>query len=363
MPEHVLYSYPADRQYNFYSKEYLGVYLLVSENYTYLFTTEKPAGCDQVLQLTAFNGTTQTAAIKHTNTPADVTDSNVQFEVSADISGLTLKPDEIYTIAIINKPRKTVAQFDTNIDSTTTEVADNAKFDMQKTSHSAEGDMEILEQTEIYSAHFRTSSYKTFSEKMGKMTVGGANLWQEKPFVNEINSTILENNTAVVENLDFAEYSNSEYDTKIVHFEPIYEQTPWYYNNVEPWLYGNKDLQKVTGKIEPPKKDGVVVYYRNNVGEISLNDNIIETNGRLGISMWNSIINYLEHYIDDDLYNYQTYIANKIARDSDRSTGVKEFMAVDNIPKTEHGNYPVKAKYILPGKTIKTSEYQINLNY
>ena len=96
---------------------------------------------------------------------------------------LTLKPDEICVMTMASKPEITATTFDANIDSTTTEVADNAKFDMQKTTHSAEGDMEILDQTNIYSAHFRTSSYSTFAEKMSKMTVGEIVPWQEYPFV------------------------------------------------------------------------------------------------------------------------------------------------------------------------------------
>ncbi|MDR1385024.1 MAG: hypothetical protein LBJ67_14420, partial [Planctomycetaceae bacterium] len=51
LPEHVAYSYPINRQYNFYPKETNQGYLLLMQNYSYLFTTDKPAGFDQKLRI------------------------------------------------------------------------------------------------------------------------------------------------------------------------------------------------------------------------------------------------------------------------------------------------------------------------
>lgn len=146
MPEHVLYSYPADRQYNFYSKEHSEVYLLVEYDYSYLFIKEKPEGCDQLLQLTPFGGTPQTTNFSFTTSARQATDPNVQFEVYASTSKLSFSPDVIYHLAIINKPTATAAKTDANIKATTEKIADT-RSDMEKTTRSAEGTIEIKDIT------------------------------------------------------------------------------------------------------------------------------------------------------------------------------------------------------------------------
>jgi hypothetical protein len=47
LPEHVKYSYPIDRQYNFYADEHKQGYIHLTQSYAYLFSTDKPEGFDQ----------------------------------------------------------------------------------------------------------------------------------------------------------------------------------------------------------------------------------------------------------------------------------------------------------------------------
>ena len=361
MPEHVLYSYPADRQYNFYSSEHSEVYMLVEYDYSYLFTTQKPKDCDQLLQLTPFGGKAQTTTFNYTTSPRQTTDPNVQFEVYASTGKLSFSPDVIYHLAIINKPTATVAKTDANIKATTEKIADT-RSDMEKTTRSAEGTIEIKDITNIYELDFRTSAYTTFKAKMAQMTVGNAALWQIEPFVNEINTIILDN-SATTENLDFKEYDFNNVDRSIVHLEPVYEQTDWYTKYVKSLIYGNADLRSIVGNINPPKDSSVVVFGTDNIGDIKIDNNVKDTNGRLSLSKWNSITNYSEFYIDKDLHKFHDIVANKLVNESARSANINAFMNMSNVPATTRGGYPVKVSYILPGKNMKTTEYQININY
>lgn len=360
-PQFVLYSYPADRQYNFYSAEHSEVYMLVDYDFSYLFEDEKPKGCEQLLQLKPVGGAAQTTTFNYTNNPRLTTDPEVQFEIYASTSKLSFTPDKIYNLAIINKPTVTVTKIDANIKATTTKIEDK-RSDMEKTTRSAEGTIEMLETTVIYEADFRTSSYTTFKAKMAQMTVGNATLWQIEPFVNEIN-TFVWDNTAITENLDFKEYDFNIVDRSIVRFEPVYEKTEWYTQYVKPVLYGNADLRSVVGDINPPHGSEVVVYGTNNMGDIKLDDNIKETNDRLNLSEWNSITNYSELYIDKDLHNFHNIVANRLVNESSRSANIKAFMNMSNVPATTHGDYPVRVSYMLPGKNTKTTEYQIDIKY
>ncbi|MCQ2374615.1 MAG: hypothetical protein MJ069_01760 [Salinivirgaceae bacterium] len=358
MPEHVLYSYPADRQYNFYSSEHSEVYLLVEYDYSYLFTTQKPKDCDQLLQLTPFGGKAQTTTFNYTTSPRQTTDPNVRFEVYASTSKLSFSPDVIYHLAIINKPTATAAKTDANIKATSEKIADT-RSDMQKTTRSAEGTIEIKDITNIYELDFRTSAYSTFSEKMGKMAIGSIVPWQEYSFVYNLKANIVDKSTTT-ENLDFTEYENNS-DAGSIKIKPDYANTPWYVDNVEPLMYGNEDLQKVIGNIEPPTNRDIMYWY-NGSGFTKLSDNAIETGTRNSVDGWNNINNHMQKYIDEDLCSIRTTVANKVAKGTAKTEGVQQFLNADNIPPTTKGAYPIILEYTLPGKSKTTSKYQMNLN-
>lgn len=358
MPEHVLYSYPADRQYNFYSSEHSEVYLLVEYDYSYLFTTQKPKDCDQLLQLTPFGGKAQTTTFNYTTSPRQTTDTNVQFEVYASTGKLSFSPDVIYHLAIINKPTATVAKTDANVKATTEKIADT-RSNMEKTTRSAEGTIEIKDITNIYELDFRTSAYSTFSSKMAQMTVGSIVAWQEYPYVYNLKTNILDN-CSPTENFDFAEYENYTGNGNI-KIKPVYSQMPWYENKVKPLMYGNTDLRNLIGNIAPPIHDSIMYWYSDFT---KLNDNNMETNSRQeGVSDWNVINNFMQKFIDNDLCNYRTTVANKLAKGATKTPGVQTFMNANNIPSTTKGGYPIVFEYTLPGKNMKTSDYQMNLEY
>ncbi len=357
IPEHVLYSYPADRQYNFYSAEHSEVYLLVEYDYSYLFEEQKPEGYDQVLQLTPLKGKAQTTSFSYAAPSRLSTDKAVQFEVYASTAGLKFDPDQIYKLAIVNVPQKTVTKTDVNIKATSTKIEDT-RSDMEKTTRSAEGTIEMLETTVIYAADFRTSSYTTFKAKMAQMTVGSIVAWQLYPFVYNLKTNILDN-CSPTENFDFAEYEN--YTGKgNIKIKPVYSQTPWYVDKVKPLMYGNTDLRNLIGNIAPPIHDSVMYWYSSFP---KLEDNAKETDGRENISRWNTINNYMQKFIDKDLCNYRTIVANKLAKGATKTAGVQTFLNANNIPSTVAGKYPIVFEYTLPGKNMKTSDYQMDIVY
>lgn len=271
---------------------------------------------------------------------------------------LSLKPDEICVMTMASKPEITATTFDANIVAQTHKV-DSTTSDVDVTTHSAEGDLEILEQTEIYSAHFRTSSYSTFAEKMSKMTVGDIVPWQEYPFVYNLKANIVDQ-SATIENIDFTEYDNNS-DVGNIKIRPVYSKTLWYVDYVKPLMYGNADLRKVLGNIEPPTNREIIYWY-NSYDFTKLSDNAIETGARITVGGWNNINNHMQQYIDDDLFNYRTIVSSKLADGTPNTAGIQQFMNANNIPATTKGAYPIEFEYTLPGKNKTTSKYQISLN-
>lgn len=356
MPEHVKYAYPADRQYNFLSKEHNEAYLMVSENYSYLFTTEKPEGFDQQVELTSFDGQKQVCNFSY-KTVSDV--AGVKFEVDIPTTKLKFKTNEIYNMAIVNVPQRTVLHDENIVESEKSVATEASDSEISSTTYTAEGNLEVLEQTEIYAMDFRTSSYETFKEKMGGFSVGEIAPVQEYPFVYNLKTNIVDN-SAVTENFDYVEYDNDSNTGNII-IQPVYDDMPWYTNHVKSLIYGNNDLCKLIGNIAPPINKEIF-YWHSNIGFAKLSDDIIGTGTRINMGKWNSLNNHMQKYIDNDFCRYRTIVADKLVNGVNKTDGIRRFFEANNIPPTINGRYPVLFKYILPGKNIKTSEYKINLN-
>lgn len=358
MPEHVLYSYPADRQYNFYSSEHSEVYLLVEYDYSYLFTTQKPKDCDQLLQLTPFGGKAQTTTFNYTTSPRQTTDPNVQFEVYASTGNLSFSPDVIYHLAIINKPTATAAKTDANIKATSEKIADT-RSDMEKTTRSAEGTIEIKDITNIYELDFRTSAYSTFSSKMDNgFEVEKYSGWQIAGPVFQLIANITDKTTKP-EIIDYYERNNG--DNNLIVLTPDYANTKWYSDNIAPLLYENSDVEKIVGNKEPPTSIGVA-----NIGFVDaqrkLTDNETQTgifNSRYYLGAYN---NNISQHIDNDMYDIKTEVAN-YACNHTTTEGVSNLLSAQHFPVLTKGNYPIIIKYKLPGKNLITSIKQMNIDY
>lgn len=359
MPEHVLYSYPADRQYNFYSSEHSEVYLLVEYDYSYLFTTQKPKDCDQLLQLTPFGGKAQTTTFNYTTSPRQTTDPNVQFEVYASTSKLSFSPDVIYHLAIINKPTATVTKTDANVKANTTKIEDTSS-DMEKTTRSAEGAIEIKDITNIYELDFRTSAYTTFSSKMDGIS-------KSKYVASQVVSTLykLYSNTKDLSNkpevFDEKEYNFGDKKNNMVLMLPNYANTAWYTSKIAPLLYENSDVKTIVKTLTPPMDNTVVTIGQYESAQ-TLTDTEVESGKFANRKAYGSFCNAISPSINTDFYNTKLYLAN-YAREHAISNGIDKLIATDNLPILTEGDYPIIAQYKLPGKNRITSTKQINIEY
>ncbi len=359
IPEHVLYSYPADRQYNFYSSEYSEVYLLVEYDYSYLFEEQKPEGYDQVLQLTPFGGTPQTTSFSYAP-PRLSTDPAVQFEVYASTSGLKFAPDQIYKLAIVNVPQKTVTKTDVNIKATSAKIEDT-RSDMEKTTRSAEGTIEMLETTVIYAANFRTSSYTTFKDKIEKgFEVEEYSGWQIAGPVFQLIANITDKTTKP-EIIDYREYDYYNEGKNLMILTPDYANTRWYTDKIAPFLYENPDVEKIVGNKEPPASIGIAnMGFLDDQGKLT--DSELETgifSSRDDLGAYN---NNISIYIDQEMSDIKTEVANYV-RSHTKTQGIDKLFSVERFPILTRGNYPIIIKYKLLGKSLVTSSMRIDIEY
>ncbi len=361
LPEHVKYAYPADRQFNFLTKEHGEAYVMTSKDYSYLFTTEKPEGFEQKVQFTTFEGKTIEAPFTH-KTISDV--DGAKFEIDIPTANLNLSTDKIYNMVIVNVPqRMTIAN--ENITDKETKIESAANSDITETKHEAEDDLVMLEQTEIYSVDFRTSSYRTFEEKMKAMKVSEAIEWQSYNSAKEysMHSNVLDK-SAKVEVFDKVEYDKYNLDANLIKIVPDYAHMQYYTEKIAPLLYENNDVEALVGKYDAPQGLNVVTLNMSEQGlallprdiEVGSHSDFIHSTGTLN--------NIMQKYMNADYDEILTRIANIYTHNITKTKpGVETLLKTDHLPRFIKGTYPVTMRYTLPGKGIVTSEYTVDMIY
>lgn len=350
LPEHVKYSYPLDRQYNFYSQEYDQGYLLVTENYAYLFSTDIPEGYTQTLRLTDSDGKAQNTSFAYSTRSAG---SDIRLEINFSTAGFSFKNDEVYRMAILNVP-ETVSGLNDNIATTTTGLGDSDSLFVEK--KQAEGSLDLLEEDQIYALHFRTSSCDTFVEKMKNVKGSSGRLWQLEPHVYEINAGV-QDYTPSVEMFDRSEINRVEASDNLIQIVPLYNATPWYVNQVKPLIYGNADVLKATAMVGLlPKVTPDVVKVSSNSKANTLTDELLKSNSRASnISKFAAFSNNAPYHINKDYNALRTILANTVVASKLRTDKVASFLATNSIPDQLPGDYGLELRYVLPGKGTVTS--------
>lgn len=353
LPEHVKYSYPVAMQYNYYPQEHNEGYLLISENYTYLFTTEKPEGFKQELRFAANGESTEnnlTTVFSHKTHPAG---NDIRMEINFSTENLELANDEIYKLAIVNTPEKETAGATDNINTTTTTLEGNEEVTV--TTKQAEGTLEMLEEKEIYALHFRTSSHNTFTEKMQATINYHGVVMQEYPHVYLLGSNIFDQ-TASTEVFDNAENSTLLPDSRLVRITPIYDETNWYTKQVAPLMYENTEMLQSAGKedLQPPVNPEVVeIALRTKDNQLSKQN--IESNSRPAVSPLGSFTYRAAYYVDRDFIELRNELANRLVNTGNGNKGTEKFLTENHIPDINNGKYELLVEYTLPGKDIVTS--------
>jgi hypothetical protein len=361
LPEHVKYSYPVARQYNYHPDEYRNGYVMVTENYAYLFTTEKPVGFNQMLRLTNVDGNKQETSFTHKTFAAG---NDIRFEINFSTQGITFAPDEIYKMAIVNVPQQANAGITSNITTTQSNLGTTSDVQVQK--QKAEGTLAMLEEKEIYGLHFRTSKYNTFKDKMAVFDIPetGSRSYVE-PFVHNIKANLYE-----TEYFDAFEMPMGNGFTPLIQFEALLDKTDWYNESFYKDMYkdcqldGIKTMRKngsdnFEGLGYPPK-EGVWLF--NSMGSRSLSDDEIATGTSLSISPEGVLVYSVPFWSSRDFFYQKNVIAEKIANKTPLSKTESLVISKEFPPMVKKGDYPVLVKYVLPGKKIISSSVEVRMN-
>jgi len=339
-PEHVAYSYPIDRQYNYYPKEYDKGYILVTQNYAYLFSTEKPEGFDQKLRISDESGKSyETSFTYKTNSSTN----NIRLEIDFSTDRIALEKNKIYKLAIVNIPQEN-KDMKSNISRETTAVEGNDN--MKITRQEATEVLSQLSEKEIYSLHFRSSNYDTFYQKVkafDKKEEG----WRDyaEPFVHYIKTNLRE-----PELFDTYEMQGVN-DQKLVRFRALVDQTEWYNQTFYKGMYQTQTY------LAPPV-DKVEIL--TGLPDKRLTDDEMNINAASGYNTQGIFRYAIPYQCARDFFAAKGNIAQRALNGQIAQQEV-QLLGTDFPPVVFKGDYPVNVSYVLPGRGITTSTVMMTM--
>ena len=357
LPHHVKYSYPIARQYNYYPNEHRQGYLQLIKDYTFLFTEDAPENCRQVLRFSSNGGAAQETEFTYR---VDNSGGDIRMEINFSKENMSFANNRIYNMAIVNVPLNENADIASNVEAVTAQM--EGVDDVTVTTQQAEGNLEMMEETEIYALHFRTSNFNTFVDKMGSLNTRNEG-WRRniEPFVYNINA-----NLRVEELFDKYEIQWNESQIPLVRFEALTGQTQWFNNSFYPEMYSLTAYQQgmVSNRNRfdnrsfgtPPV---AAVFISGN--ERLVTDAEISTGTPTGYGFLSSINYTLSYWCARDFYYIRVELAKK---GNNALTNAEAAILIANAPPiVSFGSYPVRARYVLPGKEIVTSTAEFEMFY
>lgn len=318
-PKHILYSYPANRQRNFLSKETNLAYMIFDFDYSYLLNEYKAKGYEQKIRITPFGGETTTIDFTYTT----ATNGCGGGEIDYSFAGIHFNNNVFYHLAIVN-----IAKDSSHIDASVP--------------------------YEIYAIDFRTSSYNTFPEKMGNIS------YSESGFALQVTGTVyqliwnFEDLSEVVESFDLCDYNYDQQTNCLLRLNLDYDNCQWYKEKIAPLIYENEDVLSIAGNYTPPTKN---VYTLGASDDYLLTDEEVETGVFAEHKKGGAFACNAGKYINIDFRELTDILINA----KERNKGAEMLIRTDNLPNMINGSYPMKIEYTLPGKNIVTSKYVCDL--
>jgi hypothetical protein len=348
IPAHIIsYSYPADKQYNFYKNEYGQAYMAFTRNISVFFNDD--ADFTKEAQWIDASGRKI-----HGRLTYNTAEKTVYIDVPSSLSN-----NAIYSLNFVAVPKNTSTNSDRNVTTTQTSVdmGDSTSADM--TTKQATGTLSNPEEKTFCSYNFRTSRFNTFNEKIPFASKDVDFLFSCAPFVfyPQINMPI----TEVFDKYEL--YGEGDYKP-FIRRTAVLSATSWYQSFVYPTVYAHKEWygsityrdSSIIGT--PPARD-ITFFYRN---PVVLTDNEITA----GISQTtNNGIEYMfyrmPYYWDKDYYFIRNYLANHYPSMTSSDPLIDQILKNFDFPIIQPGDYPILMEYVLPGKNIVTTSKYINL--
>jgi hypothetical protein len=351
--QNVAYSYPVINQYNFYKDESGKGYIKLVKGQPELFNVS-----EEWVQ----KGRFVSRSGKQHFFDVNYADQQVNFTVPTG-----LQVGQIYAFQVVNIPTGVMGAVDQNVDSLVTKVAsDNELMDTEVRTKQAEGTLSNLKEKNVFSTHFRTSQYASFSSKLGQTSVSAG--WPRllRPLVHELGTYL--NNAECFDAFELRGSTGRNAMIPLIGFEAKLADVPWYRDYIYPLVYEGYPLNG-TFRLKWRNADslGVVPVRAVYLQQVPVSRILTEADisrGSAGPVASYALLKYnLPHYIEQDLVDLQGQAANAYASGAAPTERLRKLLA-ERFNKITEGSYPIDVKYLLPGTGQATTIQSVTIqNY
>jgi predicted transport protein len=339
----VAYSYPVINQLNYYKDESSDGYIALSKGMPHLFQVSKE--WKQIARVTSATGD------KHDFPYSVSNNKDINFKMP---SGLSVS--KIYTLELVNVPAQANKALDANVDTVLTAMAGVDNADIQLRTKDAEGELALLEEKSIYTAHFRTSQFTTFKAKLNSLTVSPGWSYPISVGIHEIGVNI-----EGKELFDKSEVKANGPNSPLVEFSADLSNT-WYANLVQPLVYQGYPVPGTVIKWRrelplgiPPTK---AIEIRQEEDNRELTEGEVVSNSVKSLPEFASFVYNLPYYMYKDYQDLRTQAAASSSLSS--NAWMLKIVSTD-FPSIRSGDYKVTIRYVLPGRKTTTTQQDITI--
>ncbi|MEN8247824.1 MAG: hypothetical protein ABFS32_02740, partial [Bacteroidota bacterium] len=344
--ENVAYSYPVIEMVNFYPKETSNGYIQLIDGQAYLF--EKDEAWIQKGKMIS------SAGDKEFDFTYNTSAKRVEFTIP------DLQNNEIYEWILIKMPIKELAAIDENVVASTKSIGgEDSKSGISITKKQAEGSIEQLQESILFTSQYRTSQFSTFFEKMQAITLN--NTLRDMVIAWDVHRLTTKLSTSEhFDQLELAGNKFTEYKS-LVKLEADLSNNDYYQNIILPTIYANYPIGGVASIGErdvddlglPPVRS-VNLSYWGNTGEFGFQENV----GL--ISTGNSYLKYdLPMVYRQDFHDIRKKVVPLYINEPNPLPEQVTALMFYSFPIVREGDYKVKLNYYLPGQRAPNSSFTV----
>jgi hypothetical protein len=345
----IKYSYPADKQYNFYKSEYPQAYMAFTRNISIFFADDND-----------FTKEVQWADASGKKIHGKLTYNTTEKTVYADVPG-NLANAAIYSLNFVAVPRNTNTGSDRNVTTSQTSVDLGDSTTADVTTKQATGTLSNPEEKTFCSYNFRTSKFNTFKEKIPFDNKEVFALISSVPFVYYPLMKM-----PINEVFDKYElYGDGDY-TPFIRRTAVLNATNWYQDVVYPLVYQRYPWfntscidYRDTSVVGVPAKKDIQFYYQTPV--VLTDDEIATGIGNSQNNGTETMVYRMPYYWDHDYYMIRCFLANRYPTMTATDPLIDKILKSADFPAIIPGDYPVLLEYVLPGKNVVTTSKYITL--
>jgi hypothetical protein len=343
----IAYSYPVDRQYNFYPKEYHEAYIHFHRDLAPFFTDDEEY--TREAQWISSDGKKISGTFQY-----KAGEKTVHIPIPSN-----LIPNKIYSLNMAALIKAADDNIDKNVSIHEENIALDSSSSVTKTTKEASGTITQAGEKKFITINFRVSNFAKFKDKFGEDQKDVKILYRVNEGEYYLGTTFRGN-----EMFDKFEIFGHGGTPPLIRRSAVLTGTDWYKNEIQPLLYKYYSPlvrwrdSSICGV--PPRKD--IQIWQQNFNHI-LDDNEIASGIPSVRTDFAHLIYTMPYYWCEDYSDVRTalaygYVSGITIDPTTQSEILNNFL----LRPVKPGLYPLKLEYVLPGTGIVTTSKVITFN-